>query len=152
MSAHLITQRNTGPGAQDLSGVNIGGNSMLASSERNMHALDSPSGSQPPGNINLNKKISGHRKRNAREKSYDLYNQKLQLPPMIKPGHDLNSSGLTSPTGGKQDRTYSLPSAGQVHQSMPMSPQIAMNSIGSPKSYNTQIAPQRQSINEVLKS
>lgn len=71
---------------------------------------------------------------------------------MIKPGHELNTSTLASPNSGKQERTYSLPSAGQVHQSMPMSPNIAMNQIASPKSYNTQLAPQRQSINEVLKS
>lgn len=37
---------------------------------------------------------------NARDKSYDSYNQKLQLPPMIKTPHD------------KNDRTYSVPSAG----------------------------------------
>jgi hypothetical protein len=44
MSAHLISQRNPNSVAQDLSGVNIGGNNFLASSERNMHALDSPNG------------------------------------------------------------------------------------------------------------
>ena len=43
----------------------------------------------------------GNRKRNAREKSYDTYNQKLQLPPMIKTPQD------------RSDRTYSVPSAGQ---------------------------------------
>ena len=112
MSAHLISQRNPNSGAQDLSGVNIGGNNFFASSERNMHVLDSPNGNQPQGNINLNKKISGHRKRNAREKSYDLYNQKLQLPPMIKPGQEMNPNLLNSQANGKQERTYSLPSAG----------------------------------------
>mmetsp|Transcript_1901 Transcript_1901/g.2659 ORF Transcript_1901/g.2659 Transcript_1901/m.2659 type:complete len:80 (+) Transcript_1901:968-1207(+) len=34
--------------------------------------------------VQLNKKIMGKRKRNGREQSYDSYNQKLQLPPMIK--------------------------------------------------------------------
>ena len=90
--------------------------------------------------IKLNQKISGHRKRNAREKSYDLYNQKLQLPPMMKPGYENQSGphsttnaghgGVSSRGGGKgQERTYSLPSAGhsQVHQSMPMSPNMAIN-------------------------
>ena len=52
---------------------------------------------------------------------------------------------------GKQDRTYSLPSAGHVHQSMPLSPNMAMQSINSPKGLNHSI-PQRQSINEALKS
>jgi len=40
MSAHLITQRNQ-TGAADMSGVNIGGNSILQSSERQMHPLES---------------------------------------------------------------------------------------------------------------
>ena len=44
----------------------------------------------------------GGRKRNPREKSYDSYNQKLQLPPMIKTPQD------------RADRTYSVPSAGHV--------------------------------------
>ena len=77
---------------------------------------------------------------------------------MIKPSHDSIQNGSTPNSGnnttrnpGKVDRTYSLPSAGQVHQSMPMSPNLAMNSIGSPKNYNAQIVPQRQSINDVLK-
>ena len=67
---------------------------------------------------------------------------------MIKPGLDPNQNGATPNSGnntgrnpGKQDRTYSLPSAGQVHQSMPMSLNLAMNTIGSPKNYNTQIVP-----------
>jgi hypothetical protein len=38
---------------------------------------------------------------------------------MIKPGNDLNAitptGNNTSRAAGKQDRTYSLPSAGQVH-------------------------------------
>lgn len=96
-------------------------------------------GEEPQG-IHLNKKFSGHRKRNAREKSYDLYNQKLQLPPMQKPGQDGMMSGSNSGTNrgvnGKQERTYSLPSAGHVHQSMPLSPNMAMQSITSPKSLN----------------
>jgi len=81
MSANLISQRTPGSGIQDLGGVT--GN-MLQNSERNMQSIE------PAANgVNLKGKISGqHRKRNAREKSYDLYNQKLQLPPMIKPNHD----------------------------------------------------------------
>jgi len=141
MSANLISQRTPGSGVQDLGGVT--GN-MLQNSERNMQSIE------PAANgVTLKGKISGqHRKRNAREKSYDLYNQKLQLPPMIKPNHD---SSQTPSGNNKQDRTYSLPSAGQVHQSMPMSPNsLAMTSLSSPK-YNTQIVPQRQSINEAIK-
>jgi len=44
----------------------------------------------------------GTRKRNGREKSYDSYNQKLQLPPMIKTPLD------------RSDRTYSVPNQGQI--------------------------------------
>ena len=104
----------------------------------------------------MNKKFSGHRgKRNAREKSYDLYNQKLQLPPMQKPSQDgVSASGPHSGTNrnnNKQERTYSLPSAGHVHQSMPLSPNIAMQSITSPKSLNHPVN-QRQSINDALKN
>jgi hypothetical protein len=40
MSAHLITQRNQS-GAADMSGVNIGSNSILQSSERQIHPLES---------------------------------------------------------------------------------------------------------------
>lgn len=72
-----------------------------------------------PQGIHLNKKFSGHRKRNAREKSYDLYNQKLQLPPMQKPGPEGMNTGSNTGTNrgnnAKQERTYSLPSAGHVH-------------------------------------
>ena len=104
--------------------------------------------------IHLNKKFSGHnRKRNAREKSYDLYNQKLQLPPMQKPGQDGHggSNTGTNRNNAKQERTYSLPSAGHVHQSMPLSPNMAMQSITSPKSLNHPVN-QRQSINDALKN
>jgi hypothetical protein len=50
--------------------------------------------------VQLNKKIIGTRKRNNRDKSYDSYNQKLQLPPMIKTPQD------------RSDRTYSVPTTG----------------------------------------
>ena len=53
--------------------------------------------------VQLNKKILGNRKRNNRDKSYDSYNQKLQLPPMIKTPQD------------RSDRTYSVPTAGGGH-------------------------------------
>jgi hypothetical protein len=59
---------------------------------------------------------------------------------MQKPGQDGINSGSNTGTnrGGnaKQERTYSLPSAGHVHQSMPLSPNMAMQSITSPKSLN----------------
>jgi len=50
--------------------------------------------------VQLNKKILGNRKRNNRDKSYDSYNQKLQLPPMIKTPQD------------RSDRTFSVPASG----------------------------------------
>lgn len=53
--------------------------------------------------VQLNKKILGNRKRNNRDKSYDSYNQKLQLPPMIKTPQD------------RSDRTYSVPTSGGGH-------------------------------------
>ena len=49
---------------------------------------------------------------------------------MQKPGQDGINSGSNTGTnrGGnaKQERTYSLPSAGHVHPSMPLSPNMAM--------------------------
>ena len=51
-----------------------------------------------PQGIGLNKKFSGHRKRNAREKSYDLYNQKLQLPPMQNKVQDGMNTGSNTGT------------------------------------------------------
>ena len=74
---------------------------------------------------------------------------------MQKPGHDGMNSGSNTGTNragnAKQERTYSLPSAGHVHQSMPLSPNIAMQSITSPKNLNHPVN-QRQSINDALKS
>lgn len=65
MSSHMISNRNQ---AQE----NHGSNSLPVgmSSERGPlgGSIDGPQG------IHLNKKFSGHRKRNGREKSYDLYN------------------------------------------------------------------------------
>jgi len=110
-----------------------------------------------PGAINLSKKFSGNRKRNARDKSYDLYNQKLQLPPMMKP-HETGAPGqggqpgnITHRGNGKNERTYSLPSAGQVHQSMPMSPNMAINNLNNQSKGSQNQVAQRQSINEALK-
>ena len=144
MSAHMISSRNQD--GQQHNSLNVG-----MSSE---NALRHNQSNDPSG-IKLNQKISGHRKRNAREKSYDLYNQKLQLPPMMKPGYEnqgqphstshVGGHGQVSSRGGKgQERTYSLPSAGHnaVHQSMPMSPNLAINSIASPKGMNHPL-PQR---------
>ena len=143
MSAHMISSRQN---QNDHNTINVG-----ISSDRGPLGHNNGEGSTA---INLKQKISGHRKRNAREKSYDLYNQKLQLPPMMKPGYESNTGphstthghgNVSSRGNGKgQDRTYSLPSAGhgQVHQSMPMSPNMAMNQIASPKSMNHPL-PQR---------
>ena len=62
---------------------------------------------------------------------------------MQKPGADGQNQGSHTGTNrmnnSKQDRTYSLPSAGHVHQSMPLSPNLAMQSITSPKSLNNQV-------------
>ena len=143
----MISARQAPGGMQaDHQSLNVGVNSERGPLGSGQH--------DPSSGIHLNKKFSGHRKRNAREKSYDLYNQKLQLPPMQKPGQDNLNSGATSGTNRgnpKQERTYSLPSAGHVHQSMPLSPNMAMQSIGSPKSLNHPVN-QRQSINDALKS
>ena len=149
MSSHMISARQQPPGApqNDHQSLNVG-----MSSERGPLGSSQQEG---PQGVHLNKKFSGHRKRNAREKSYDLYNQKLQLPPMQKPGQEGLNSGSNTGTNragnAKQDRTYSLPSAGHVHQSMPLSPNLAMQSITSPKSLNHPVN-QRQSINDALKS
>ena len=62
-----------------------------------------------------------------------------------------SNTGTNRVNNSKNERTYSLPSAGHVHQSMPLSPNLAMQSIGSPKSLNHP-ANQRQSINDALKS
>lgn len=72
---------------------------------------------------------------------------------MQKPGQENHTGSNTSTNraNAKQERTYSLPSAGHVHQSMPLSPNMAMQTITSPKSLNHQVN-QRQSINETLKS
>ena len=74
---------------------------------------------------------------------------------MQKPGQDGMMNGSNSGTNrggnGKQERTYSLPSAGHVHQSMPLSPNMAMQSIKSPQSLNHPVN-QRQSINDALKT
>lgn len=61
MSSHMISARQQQPGEPNTIGM---------SSDRG------PLGSavQQDGGVHLNKKFSGHRKRNAREKSYDLYN------------------------------------------------------------------------------
>lgn len=72
---------------------------------------------------------------------------------MQKPGQDGMHQGSNTGTNrgnAKHDRTYSLPSAGQVHQSMPLSPNLAMQSI-SPKGLGHP-ANQRQSINDALKT
>lgn len=68
MSANLITQRQSNQ-AQEMSGVNIGGTNVLQNSERQMHPLDTAN----QQSVILKPKLSGQRKRNAREKSYDLY-------------------------------------------------------------------------------
>ena len=67
MSSHMISARQQ-PGAQasDHAALNVG-----MQSDRG--PLGSSSAEGPQG-IHLNKKFSGQRKRNAREKSYDLYN------------------------------------------------------------------------------
>ncbi len=62
-----------------------------------------------------------------------------------------SNTGTNRAGNAKQERTYSLPSAGHVHQSMPLSPNIAMQSITSPKNLNHPVN-QRQSINDALKS
>lgn len=75
---------------------------------------------------------------------------------MQKPSQDQMSSGANTGTNrgnnAKQERTYSLPSAGHVHQSMPLSPNMAMQQIGSPKNLTHPSMNQRQSINDALKS
>lgn len=60
---------------------------------------------------------------------------------MQKPGQE--GIGVGSNTGSnrannaaKQERTYSLPSASHVHQSMPLSPNLTMQTITSPKNGN----------------
>jgi len=67
----------------------------------------SPNPSASQGGVQLNKKMMGNRKRNNREKSYDSYNQKLQLPPMIKTPQD------------RADRTYSVPNGQGAYNSNP---------------------------------
>ena len=68
MSSHMIQNRQQPNGNQDLNPNSL---PVGMSSERGTIGgqMDGPSG------IHLNKKFSGHRgKRNARDKSYDLYN------------------------------------------------------------------------------
>jgi hypothetical protein len=51
-----------------------------------MHDLDLTGADNPsgPSSVSLKQKISSNNRtrRNQREKSYDLYSQKIQLPPM----------------------------------------------------------------------
>ena len=71
MSSHMISARQQQPGQTNSSNqVHQGG----ISSERGPLGQSQQEAGGPQG-IHLNKKFSGHnRKRNAREKSYDLYN------------------------------------------------------------------------------
>ena len=68
MSSHMISSRQQPGSGNEHQTMNVGMNS-----ERGPLG----SGQQEGTQVHLNKKFSGHRKRNAREKSYDLYNQKL---------------------------------------------------------------------------
>jgi len=85
MSNHMISARMQ-PGVPEHASLNVG----MQSERGPLGASNQPDGTS---GIHLNKKFSGHRKRNAREKSYDLYNQKLQLPPMQKQSQDGANSG-----------------------------------------------------------
>jgi hypothetical protein len=72
--------------------------------------------------VQLNKKILGNRKRNNRDKSYDSYNQKLQLPPMIKTPQD------------RSDRTFSVPSGGA--HTTPAGHGAGNSAVGNPAAAN----------------
>lgn len=95
MSNHMISARQQPVGVESL---NVGMSSERGHLSQNLNQNQTQQ--EGPQGVQLNKKFSGHnRKRNAREKSYDLYNQKLQLPPMQKAGQDslnMGSSTVTS--------------------------------------------------------
>ena len=106
-------------------------------------------GKQSPQGVNqvvLNKKIMGTRKRN-REKSYESYNQKLQLPPMINTPKE------------NAERQYAVPNQGKTNASnshhaymMPLSPVGGQTRDQQPKTSTHAQIQQRQSINEGLAS